>query len=238
MQRSRELLTEGIMDRFELSFYGTATIIMGLASLFILGGMLIYTSLYRKRGNTEDKLFFALILTNIAAALFICLIYVLAGFGIEPESVGGLVCFLGFFLSVYAFSFLYCLYHMHRMEWKKEKINRMMLLVLVPELILNILLFVSVFTGSLYAGSIVLGCLEIYVYDIFNLAPLIIGGIFAWCISFKRNKKMPVLILIIIATHIFLTLACVINSTPLFLSMYLMLTHFVSMSDSFYGEVA
>ena len=58
------------MDRFELSFYGTATIIMGLASLFILGGMLIYTSLYRKRGNTEDKLFFALILTNIAAALF------------------------------------------------------------------------------------------------------------------------------------------------------------------------
>ena len=233
MQRSRELLTEGIMDRFELSFYGTASIIMGLASLFILGGMLIYTSLYRKRGNTEDKLFFALILTNIAAAIFICLIYVLAGFGIEPESVGDCLggCYSGR-LDAYP-----CLGFM-QLQDDMEKINRMMLLVLVPELILIILLFVSVFTGSLYAGSIVLGCLEIYVYDIFNLAPLIIGGIFAWCISFKRNKKMPVLILIIIAAHIFLTLACVINSTPLFLSMYLMLTYFVSMSDSFYGEVA
>ena len=50
---------------------------MGAASLVLMAGILIFTSLYRKRGQTEDKLFFGLIISNIAMTVGELLSYVL-----------------------------------------------------------------------------------------------------------------------------------------------------------------
>ena len=47
-----------------------ATIFTNGAALFILAGMLANTSLYIRRGRPEDKLFFALIITDMTAAIF------------------------------------------------------------------------------------------------------------------------------------------------------------------------
>ncbi len=67
------------MNSPDISFYGMANLIMDGAALFILAGMFIYTSLYRRRGRVSDKVFFALILTDVVAAFFNGVIYILDG---------------------------------------------------------------------------------------------------------------------------------------------------------------
>ena len=48
---------------------GYGSIIMDIASLFLLGGLMAYTSLYRKRGSMNDRLLFSMMLVNISLAV-------------------------------------------------------------------------------------------------------------------------------------------------------------------------
>ena len=104
------------MNMINSSVESAAGLILDGVVLFILAGMLIYTSLYRRRGKTEDKLFFVLILTNIAAAVFNGIFY--------PVS----------FLAIDAFSVLFCAYHMYRMEWEPGRIKKTLIVLLIPDL--------------------------------------------------------------------------------------------------------
>ncbi|HAB93485.1 MAG TPA: hypothetical protein DCF49_01760, partial [Lachnospiraceae bacterium] len=59
---------------------GTAgSVIMDAAALFFMSGILIYTALYRKRGRLDDKLFFGMVLTNMALAASDATAYLLEG---------------------------------------------------------------------------------------------------------------------------------------------------------------
>ncbi|MBO4899606.1 MAG: hypothetical protein J5509_04890 [Lachnospiraceae bacterium] len=124
---------------FDLSYFGAASFIMDGAALFILVGMMICTTLYRRRGKPADKMFFALLVTDIIAAVFNSILYIIIGFGIPIESVLCLITFLMIFLAIDAFSILFCLYQMYRMEWEKEKVNRTILALCIPELMLVVI---------------------------------------------------------------------------------------------------
>ncbi len=54
----------------EVTYETRATLFTNGAALLILAGMLANTSLYRRRGRPEDRLFFALIITDMTAAVF------------------------------------------------------------------------------------------------------------------------------------------------------------------------
>ena len=49
----------------ELTFFNASSLIIDFMALLILVGMIVYTTLYRRRGKPEDKVFFALILADI-----------------------------------------------------------------------------------------------------------------------------------------------------------------------------
>ncbi len=49
----------------EFTFFNASSLIIDLMALLILVGMIVYTTLYRRRGKPEDKVFFALILADI-----------------------------------------------------------------------------------------------------------------------------------------------------------------------------
>ena len=51
-----------------LSNEAVGTVIMDVATLFLMGGLLAYTSMYRRRGGAKDKLFFALIVIVMVLA--------------------------------------------------------------------------------------------------------------------------------------------------------------------------
>ena len=53
----------------EISVGTSGTIIMDATALFLMSGILIYTSIYRKRGRLEDRMFFTMLLVNMAMAV-------------------------------------------------------------------------------------------------------------------------------------------------------------------------
>ena len=61
----------------EMSAGTMGTSIMILASLILMGGILVYTSPHRKHNRKEDRLLFRLILTNIVLAVGSLLSYML-----------------------------------------------------------------------------------------------------------------------------------------------------------------
>ena len=222
-----------------MNYYGTASLIMDGAAVFILVGMLIYTSLYRRRGTFADKVFFALILADIIAAVSDGIVSVSDVFGISLGSALHPVIYSVFFLAIDAFSFLFCVYQMYRMKWEKGRIGKTVPVLCIPELILVIMLFVCVFTGNLYnlyTGVITLGNISVSAYYFLSIAPMIICGVFTVCVSFKQSRQILIPISLLIIVHICLTVASVSNVTPLFLSIYLMFAHLLIMRDSFYGE--
>lgn len=220
----------------DISFSGEAAIIMDAAALFVLAGMTVYTSLYRKRGKTADRLFFVLILVDIAAAVSDSILYVLAGYGIPLRSPAYFICFSIFFLAVDAFSLLFCAFQMYRLEWDEAGIKRTLAVLCVPELILVIFLFGSIFTDSFYSGELVLGSMPLTVYDFLTFAPIVICGFFTVAVSIKKNRQILILIILLLVVHLFLSFASVSTVTPLFLALYLMYSHFLVMREAFYGE--
>ena len=75
--RSIHTMSFPIIKGRELSGGTVGTLIMITSSLVLMGGLLLYTSLYRKRGQLEDRLFFYLILSNVALAIGEALSYLL-----------------------------------------------------------------------------------------------------------------------------------------------------------------
>ena len=209
------------MNAFDISSYQAAGLIMDGAALFILAGMFIYTSLYRRRGKPKDKVFFALILTDIIAALFDCIKYIP---GISDSYFGSVLdtaCSMVFFMAIDTFAVLFCAYQMYRMEWDRNRIKRTIIVLCIVGLIL-----------------VAAGSLSVSIYDLLNIAPFIICGGFTVFVTFKQERQILILTSLLIIVHICLTWISLLNVTPLFLSIYLMFTHLMTMRDSFYGEGA
>ena len=66
VSQSEKTVSYKIVVGRELSSATAGTITMDITSLFLMGGILVYTSSYRKRSRLEDRLFFSMILCNIA----------------------------------------------------------------------------------------------------------------------------------------------------------------------------
>ena len=56
-------------DLSVVSHLNAGTVIVDGAAVLILVGMIIHTSLYRSRGRLDDKLFFAMLITDLVAAV-------------------------------------------------------------------------------------------------------------------------------------------------------------------------
>ena len=77
VDRSKQTVSFRIAKGREMSFGTMGTVIMILASLLLTGGILIYSSRYRKRGRAEDRLLFGLIMSGIVLAVGELLSYLL-----------------------------------------------------------------------------------------------------------------------------------------------------------------
>ena len=66
-----------------------ASLIMDIAAVFLLIGTIIYTTIYRKRGHIDDKLFFYLIVDTLVMAISDGITYVSAVFPLECAALNG-----------------------------------------------------------------------------------------------------------------------------------------------------
>ncbi len=221
-----------------MTYYGKLASIVDGAALFILFGMIFYTTLYRRRGKPEDKVYFALILTDIVMAVSDAAVYILQGTGLEDiESVYYTFCFTLFFVALDVFCALWCLYLALRTGWEEKAVKRFMPLFWLPAVIAGI---IAVMNGSLAGLSVVItiGGLEATLYQLLTFIPIFIYAIFTLIIAYRRRTRVFALFIPVFAAHVFLNVTIVSNITPLVFAVYLIYAHLFAMRDSFYGEVA
>lgn len=74
----------------------TGSVLMDLFAVLFMVGILVYTSLYRKRGRLEDKLFFGMVLVNMTLSVsngVSCLLEENTGPGIRELIIAGNIVF-------------------------------------------------------------------------------------------------------------------------------------------------
>ncbi len=127
------------------------SIIMDATSLFFMGGILIYTSLYRQRGRMDDKLYFAMLLVNIVLAAADGMTYLLEGNLVIAGRVLMSAGNTAFFASFEIFAFLYFLYIDYRAYQSEERLRRMMILDGIPCFLILAVLVINLKTGWIYS---------------------------------------------------------------------------------------
>ena len=140
-----------IMKGREASAGMAGSIIVDIASLLFMLGILMYTSLFRKRGRLDDRLFFAMVLTNMALAFTDGLAYFLEGnaapFVKQAMIMGNMVFYAAFAL----FPLLLLMYFVFRFDGDRDRVKGRWLLYAVPFILFVLLLGVNLATGWIFS---------------------------------------------------------------------------------------
>ncbi len=209
------------------------------AAMFVLLGLIYYTSLYRRRGKTEDKLFFTLVLLAVIYAV--------------TEGTVSLLNFVDFwigrplFLVELAFTYLiyesfamvWCVYVAFRNGWHKGKERKYIPLLCLPGLIMIVVVIINLFTGFLYVYDNTYMIVEnsplVYVAEI----PILIGFVFTFAVIVRYYRRGAVLL---IATFVICTIFWFfidrISCIPIMMSIVLIYSHLYAMKEPFYEAEA
>ena len=151
VSQSEKTVSYKIVKGRELSSATAGTLIMDVASLFLMVGILIYTSSYRKRNRLEDRLFFQMILCNMAMTAGEALSYALETstlpFTKELMIAGNTVLFI----SLALFPFLLFVYLDYSADPDRERIRFRKLLFGIPFFLFLIVMILNLQTGWIFS---------------------------------------------------------------------------------------
>ena len=220
-----------------ITYESKATLFTNGAALFILAGMLANTTLYRKRGKSEDVLFFALIITDMISALFGSISVWF--FELEVALPAALYLFIMtvFYSGYIVFGVLWCMYLMFRLGADKAKVRRKMPVICIPAIAIVLLYASSMFTHFIEWEGVGLWGLHISPYMIFTFVPVLVYGIITAVMTFGRHKRICILYGVLILVNGFFLMSLDVDVNALILSIYLIFAHLFAMRDPFYGEV-
>ena len=211
---------------------------MDLTGCFILAGLSFYTALYRKRGRKEDRLFFALVLTDFVLCLVSAINhlfqYRLAHSYTRIAYIGN----LAFQMLLHVFGFflvsLVCTLYYGADGYAKRKKER---------IFYNILIAAGILANAIITP---MGLLVKMENDVFSYGTLyyvagyaipVFFGIIAEIYLFRTNKRMFFVLFVLVAFRVFgewwePRLA----ATPFLLAILLVMAHIETMNLAFYGE--
>ena len=237
---TEQTATFQIVKGKEMSFGTIGTIILNAVSLLLMAGILAYTSVYRKRGRPEDKLFLGMILTNMALAVGELLSYLLeyttVPFTRELMIAGNTI----FYMALTFFSYLLLVYIDYTIDPDAERVRKTKLLYGIPCFLIFVVMLINLKTGWIFSigeGNVYQSGLEdmtflpvmpVWFYLLFSLFKVL------WV-----NKQLGILggslILVRIALEIW---ARDISSTAFFFTLFLVILHLYVMNRPLYEEVA
>ena len=128
-----------------------STLLLDGSVIFLLGGVLAETGIMRRRGRDDDKLFFLLVILNMAMAVFDIITYLADGKdfpGARIFNMGGITAFYIAFVLLFMVWYHYCLTRFRGEERSPGKNVRAFFL---PGLLTEVLLFVNLFTGWIFS---------------------------------------------------------------------------------------
>ena len=151
VSQSEKTVSYKIVKGKELSSATAGTIIIDVASLFLMDGILVYTTSYRKRNRLEDRLFFYMVLCNIAMTVGEFLSYTLENstlpFAKELMIAGNTVLFV----SLAFFPFLLFVYLDYSADPGRDRIRIRKLLFGIPFFLFLIVMILNLQTGWIFS---------------------------------------------------------------------------------------
>ncbi len=219
------------------SLTNTTTIIIDCFTLFILLGMVYYTSLFRKRGRLDDRIFFIMEITTIiltaADAMNYALVETVHSFAAAAITIGDTI----FTLNFCAFPLLLGMYFDVRINKDWEQTKKRLRYMSIPFLIDAALVIINLFTGILFSvekGS------NIYTfgkyYDLIYL-PLLVYLAVALRFIFKLEVRAFMMVVFLILVRVFFRMNVGdVSSTSFTLALILCYCHIYAMNDPFYEE--
>ncbi len=209
----------------EVSTGADGSIIMDVATLFFLCGILIYSSLYLKRGRTDDRLFFSMILTNMVLAVTEMISYLLENSSIafmrELMYAGNTV----FYAALQVFPYLFMLFLDFRIHQDKSRLRKIKLLYGIPLVLYCILLLINLQTGWIFsitkANVYVSGPIDQLVF-----VPLLFYFLVSLIKASRISPRLVLLGILLIGTRMLWDVWYIgISSTAFIYMLFLVCTH-------------
>lgn len=218
-----------------LTYTNVATIFVDIAAMFFLLGMIPCTRVYRKRGRLSDRLFFAMILVDIAMAAGDALVdfFTQSTLTFTPPLaiLGGSVMNISFgFMSLLLMLYLMCF-----LPSGEELVKKWYKVSLIPAVATMILILINAFTGFLfYVDPLTGSYLHGPFYNLIAIE-LIIYALVGLFILWKVNRLGIVLFIILVATRLIMEALFVsVSSTPFVFAVVLVYCLVGSMNRSFH----
>ena len=217
------------------------TIILDAASLFLMGGILVYTSRYRKRRRLEDRLFFYMILSNSAMAVSEIisdgLEFTLYPFVKEIMITGYTVLFL----SLVVFSYLLFLYVDYLYVPDKSHLRKRKLWFGIPCFLFFVVMIVNLKTGWIFSvegGNVYRAGFLVERYLLPQL-PVLFYLFLSLFLSVKFNKRLAAISLLLIVSALAWELWYrEISSTAFTYTLYLVCIHIYVMNHPISEEAS
>ncbi|MBQ6373864.1 MAG: histidine kinase [Clostridia bacterium] len=219
-----------------LSAGASGTIIMDVMTLFLLGGILIYTSPYRKRGRLDDRLFFGMALVNIALAVSELSSYLLETGSASAARILMYAENTVFFAMVVFFPYLFLLYLDHRLHHDRARLRRLKLLYGIPCALFFILLIVNLKSGWIFSitqkNAYRSGPVDQLVF-----VPILFYFLVALTRAYRINPRLALLGVLLILSRIVWDIWYIdISSTAFMYTIFLVSAHVHVMNRSMLNE--
>ena len=220
-----------------LYYYGKLNLIINGAAILILSGIIVYTSLYRKRGKPEDKAYFALVITNIITAAVNGLPYIMTAVDFQFGDMPYKVVYTAYFVCYNLFCMFWSLYLVYRMKWTGTKLKIGIIVFGLPAFIMAVISLVNLNSFGIIDAIVHLpGGYDVEFYYVQRYLPVIIYVICTIMITVKIGLRVLLLFVPLFAAQCYLETVMATDITPLFLTVYLIYAHLFAMRDAFYEE--
>ncbi len=208
-----------------LSDEAAGTIIMDITSLFFLTGILIYSSLYRKRGRVDDRMFFGLVVTTVILAAVELSSYLMEydefPFMRELMYAQNTV----FYAALAFFPYLFLLFLDYRASRDEKRLRRIKIIYGIPLVLYLVLLAVNLGTGWIFSIT-AQNAYHSGPADQIVFVPILFYFAAAETRAYKINPHLVLLGLILIGTRVawdFWTVG--ISSISFIYTLFLVCTH-------------
>ena len=208
-----------------LSDYEACGVIMNSVAIVITIGVMINTSLYRKRKRLDDRLYYLMLITCMIAAVIDGLMYFFLESPIKSKGLAILATFTYSFF-IFVFPYLFMLYEDYQCFKDEKRIKKIAVWLGIPTILVVICQFA-------YSGAILLHVDFVISWDIIAYTIImLVYVIYLLYLFWRCNKKMLLVFLFSIVGLV------IINdvSVPCVFAILLCFAHICAMNEPFYGK--
>ena len=210
------------------------TTFLDVSAMVILVGLLIHTTIYRRRKGVDDILFFTMLIVTIVMTCADAFNY-----RIQGKPISGLIMYGDTIFSIcfVVFGALYCIYLDYRLYQDPGRMKKIGILYSLPAAILVLVIIGNLFGGYMFSVDAETHVYSYGTYYELLYVPYLFYLIICAYYIFKIDKKVLTVYLMLFLTRwILRSIVQDASSTTLFFAVALSYTHIHLMNHSFYEE--